>query len=177
MKNKIVWRKPSNEVLSAYQRTYIDKVPAGDLIGILYSNGQITLQLLQNISKEERSYVYAMGKWNIAEILVHIIDTERIFAYRALRIARGDKTPLPGYEQNDYIQNCNANERDFKEILEEFDSVRKATISLFKSFTNEMLKNSGVSNNMDLTVNEIAYMLAGHEMHHIEVIRKKYLIQ
>lgn len=175
MKNQVIWNKPPDEILTAYQKSYVDKVPAGNLPDILRLNGEKTLELLRNLTETERKYIYADGKWSIAQILVHIIDTERIFAYRALRIARGDKTPLPAFEENDYAKNSNANERDFEEILEEYDCVRKATVSLLKSFTNEMLQNIGVSSNMNVTVNAIIYMLAGHEIHHVKVLKERYL--
>lgn len=175
MKNQVIWNKPPDEILTAYQKSYVDKVPVGNLPDILHLHGEKTLELLHNLTETERKYLYSDGKWSIAQVLVHIIDTERIFTYRALRIARGDKTPLPAFEENNYVQNCNANERSFEEILEEYDCVRKATVSLLKSFTNEMLQNSGVSNNMNVTVNAIAYMLAGHDIHHVEVLKERYI--
>ena len=107
--------------------------------------------------------------------IVHISDSERIFAYRILCISRGDKTPLPGFEENDYANASNADKRNFTDILEEFQSVRHATVTLLKSFTNETLSNRGISNKTDISVHQLVYMLTGHEMHHQKVLKEKYL--
>jgi hypothetical protein len=104
-----------------------------------------------------------------------MIDTERIFSYRILCIARGDKTPLPGYEENDYAQACNADERNFNDIIEEYINVRKSTLSLIKSLKADYLLNQGISNNTPVSVVTLCYILAGHEMHHVNVIKEKYL--
>ena len=171
----ITWAKPNSAELSEYQKTYINLVPAGNILQILENNLQETLKLTANLSKEKLSFRYAEGKWSIPQIIVHIIDSERIFAYRILCIARGDKTPLPGFEENNYAKNSNADSRNFTDILEEFQSVRNATITLLKSFTNETLLHRGITNKTDISVHQIIYMLTGHEMHHQTVLKEKYL--
>ena len=172
---KTNWTKPDASSLSAYQRGYIDLVPAGDLTEILEKNLQNTLLLVSSLGSEKLRFRYAPGKWSIPQILVHMIDTERIFSYRVLRISRGDQTPLPGYEENDYAAASRADERDFKDILEEYSSVRKATLSLFKSLSAEDLLRKGTSNGKEISAGALCYMLAGHEIHHCKVIKDKYL--
>ena len=172
---KTNWTKPDASSLSAYQRGYIDLVPSGDLTEILEKNLQNALSLVSSLGSEKLSFRYAPGKWSIPQILVHMIDTERIFSYRVLRISRGDQTPLPGYEENDYAAASRADERDFKDILEEYSSVRKATLSLFKSLSAEDLLRKGISNGKEISAGALCYMLTGHEIHHCKVIKDKYL--
>lgn len=172
---KITWTKPKSAELTEYQRGYADLVPEGDLCSVLERNAQTTSQRMTSLSPEKLRYRYAEGKWSIPQILVHVIDTERIFAYRILRIARGDKTPLPGYEQDDYAQTCRADERNFRDIVDEFLSVRNATLSLLKSLNDQELSLTGNSNNKEVSVRTLCYMLAGHEIHHLNVINEKYL--
>lgn len=172
---KINWTKPDSGDLSSYQRSYIDLVPEGELMRILENNASITAQLLSSLPPEKLKYRYAEGKWSIPQILVHMIDVERIFSYRILCIARGDKTPLPGFEENDYAKASNADERKFSDILEEYLNVRKATLCLLKSLDNSNLINKGIANNNPVSVLTICFMMAGHEMHHIHVIKEKYI--
>lgn len=171
----ITWTKPNSSELSEYQKTYVNLVPDGNILKTLENNFQETLKLTANLSKEKLNFRYAPGKWSIPELILHICDCERIFAYRILCIARGDKTPLPGFEEDDYAKNSNAAARNFTDILEEFHSVRNATLTLLKSFTNETLSRRGISNKTDISVHQLIYMLTGHEMHHQKVIKGKYL--
>jgi uncharacterized damage-inducible protein DinB len=169
------WTKPDPSEMTSYQRAYADLVPEGDLSLLLENNAKSTSQLMSSLSSEKLKYRYAAGKWSIPQILVHIIDTERIFSYRILRIARGDKTPLPGYEQDDYAKESGADERDFKDIVEEFLNVRRSTVSLLKSLYSKQLLYTGTSNNNPVSVRTLCYMLAGHEIHHIKVVKEKYI--
>jgi DinB family protein len=170
-----IWKKPNSSELTPYMKSYIELVPEGSLPEILEANLDNSLQFLKNITPDKLKSTYAIGKWTIPEIIVHIMDTERVFAYRLLRIARGDKTNLPGYEQDDYVKECYANERDFEEILQEYTNLRRSTISLLKGLSNKLLLRYGNANNMNVTVVQLAYMLTGHEIHHIKVIKEKYL--
>jgi hypothetical protein len=172
---KINWKKPDASELNAYQKGYIDLAPEGDLIVTLENNLEKTLRLIEPLSSKKLKYRYAENKWSIPEIIVHMIDAERVFSYRMLCIARGDKSAFPGYEQDDYVAASAADERDFKNIIEEYVAVRKATLCLLKSFNNEMLNETGTANNTKISVKAISYMLAGHEIHHIKVINEKYL--
>src|ERR1041384_1874877 len=116
------WTKPDPSSLTSYQRGYVDLVPGGDLIALLEKNGKATSRLAASLAPEKLKYRYAEGKWSIPQILVHVTDTERIFSYRILCIARGDKTPLPGFEQDDYAHSSGADERNFSDIIEEFSN-------------------------------------------------------
>jgi uncharacterized damage-inducible protein DinB len=169
------WTKPLPSDLNSYQKSYSDLVSEGDLPAILENNSLAAVKLFSALTPEKLKYRYAPGKWSIPQLLVHIIDTERIFSYRILCVARGDKTPLPGYEENDYAAACNADDREFKDIIEEYVNVRRSSVSLLKSLTNKMLDNRGISNNKDTSVRVLCYVLAGHEIHHLNVIKEKYL--
>lgn len=166
----------STEYAPFYQ-TYITAITdsgKGIVANLQDTLDELLLQL-NCLPKEKENYAYADGKWTIKELLQHIIDTERIFAYRALRIARKDKTPLPGFEQNDYVDNCNASYRDFSVMLEEFALVRRATILLFKSFTDEMLLQQGEMSGNAVTVRALGYICSGHLKHHINIINERYI--
>jgi uncharacterized damage-inducible protein DinB len=115
------------------------------------------------------------GKWSIKEIMVHITDDERIYGYRALRFARNDHTPLPGFEQDGYIAFAGANNRSITDIMEEYEAVRRSTIALFNGLDEEALRRSGVANDSKVTVRALGYHIAGHEMHHINIIKEQYL--
>lgn len=168
--------KPLADEYPAYADIYMVWLPNDGLI-LDHLKAQIdkTKKLVSQIPAEKWKYVYAPGKWTIKEVLVHMIDDERIYAYRALRIGRGDTTPLPGFEQNDYVPYSKANHRSVDSILKEYTSVRKATLSLFKNFSEEDLLRRGTANNTSVTVRALLYHLAGHELHHLHIIRQKYL--
>jgi len=168
--------KPQQGEYNPYAEMYIKLLPDdGLLLKHLERNFKKTKSFILSIPRNKLDYRYAPGKWNIKEILVHIIDDERIYAYRALRIARNDKTPLPGFEQDDYVPFSRANERRLKDIFEEFETVRKATISLLKSFKEEDFLRMGFANNHGVSVRALAYHLAGHELHHVNIIKERYL--
>lgn len=159
-----------------YADMYMKWVPGdGRILEHLKARVEKTKKFVSGLSKKQWKTVYAPGKWSIPEILVHIIDDERIYSYRALRIGRGDMTPLPGFEQNDYVPFSRANERSADAILEEYASVRKATLSLFKSFSEEDLLRKGIANGNPVTVRALLYHLAGHELHHLRIIKERYL--
>jgi hypothetical protein len=118
--------------------------------------------------------IYAPGKWTIREAIQHCIDTERIMSYRALRIARNDKTPLPGFDENEYALNTTASYRHLEELLDEYDIVRASTHALFQSFNEEMLGHSGQASQIDITVGSLGFMIIGHSIHHMNVIKERY---
>ncbi len=128
-----------------------------------------------NIPANKVSYRYEHGKWNIKEMLQHIIDTERIFAYRALRIARHDKTPLAGFDEKSYAAAVNADERTWEDLLQEFLAVRKSTDLLLQSFTKDQLQQSGTTNGEPNTVEALCFLVFGHILHHINVLKERYL--
>ena len=168
--------KPLMGEFPAYASMYIDLLPDdGNVLLHLKGNLDQTKTLVSSLSEEKLLYRYAKDKWTIKEVLVHIIDDERIYAYRALRFARNDKTVLPGFEQDDFARNSGANDRSIENILEEYEAVRQATITLFNGLEDQALLRSGVANNNPVTVRALAYHIAGHELHHINIIRNRYL--
>lgn len=158
-----------------YYQSYIDLAADIDIVRGLEHNLSTVLAFYSSIPSELHNYAYAEGKWTIKDILLHIIDTERIFAYRALRIARKDFTPLAGFEQDDYVISAEASQRSLVNIMEEYKSVRLATIALFKTFNENSLTLIGVANNSPISVRAIGYILTGHENHHNLVIKNRYL--
>jgi uncharacterized damage-inducible protein DinB len=170
-------KKPEPGEYPAYAAMYIDRLPDdGLLLQHLEDNFQVVKELILSLPEEKLLYRYAPGKWTIKEILVHIIDDERIYSYRALRFARNDSTPLPGFEQDDFTKYSNANKRDLGNIFEEYEAVRKATITLFNGLDEEVLTRYGTADGKKATVRALAYHIAGHELHHISIIKEKYLV-
>lgn len=168
--------KPQEGEYAPYAIVYINLVPDDQrVLQHLQDNFSVVQALVSYLSDEQLHYSYAPGKWTIKEVLVHMIDTERIFAYRALRIARNDKTPLPGFEENDYAPESKANNRDIVSIMEEYEAVRKATIALFNSFEVDMLTRTASVNGNAVSVRALANMIVGHELHHINVMKERYL--
>jgi uncharacterized damage-inducible protein DinB len=134
-----------------------------------------TQDLIRSLSPEKLSYRYVEGKWTIKEVLVHISDDERIYAYRALRFARKDTTELPGFEQDAYASYSGANDREIEDILSELATVRQATISLFEGCNDRSLLRVGIADGKVMSVRAAAYHIAGHEMRHLNIIKERYL--
>ncbi|MCM3123209.1 DinB family protein [Mesobacillus sp. AQ2] len=168
-------KRPDLEEFPVYMRSYVQLIPEGDIIQIL--NGQMasTQEIFSAVTEKQAEYRYAEGKWTLSEVLGHLTDTERIMNYRILRIARGDKSPLMGFDENEYVQEASFNERPIADLLEDYQNVRRATISLLKGLPQKSLQNKGNANGFEVTVETIAYMIAGHELHHIKIIQEKYL--
>ncbi|MBP4142600.1 DinB family protein [Flavobacterium sp. I-SCBP12n] len=133
------------------------------------------IRFVQNIPMDKFDFRYAEGKWTIKEIIQHVIDTERIFAYRALRISRNDQTPLPGFDENNYVNNTQANTRSIQHLLTELSAVRHSNIYLFKSFSNEQLERTGIASNAGISVRAIGFIMIGHQKHHQRVFEERYL--
>jgi len=154
---------------------YIRKVPGVDFMAVLRENLIATPTMLNKWSQDEWNFRYEVGKWSLKEVILHIIDTERIFAYRALRFARHDQTPLQGFEQDDYIPYLEADNRSARSIVEEYKTTRTATISMFKSFSDEMMLYNGIAGGNNLNALAVGFIIAGHEIHHIDIINEHYL--
>jgi uncharacterized damage-inducible protein DinB len=155
---------------------YIDLLPDdGKLLTHLSDNFENTETLVRSLSAEQLLFRYAENKWSVKEVLVHIVDDERIYAYRALRFARNDKTELPGFDQDPFALYSGADQRPIESIMEEYEAVRMATIALYESFTDEALLRKGIANKSEATVRALGYHIAGHELHHINLIRNVYL--
>jgi hypothetical protein len=155
--------------------SYIALVPEGDIIQTLERQIEDSLSLFRSISSDKANFRYAPDKWSVKQLLGHLIDSERIFSYRALRFARNDQTPLPGYEQNDYVRYADFDSRNLGEMTEEFATVRRATIQLFRPLNETEWMRRGKANENEVSVRALAYITAGHELHHIEVLRTRYL--
>ncbi|QCR21042.1 DinB family protein [Pontibacter sp. SGAir0037] len=148
---------------------------AGELLAGLEASKEYIAGMVQGLSEEQLNFRYQPEKWSVKEVLVHMIDTERIFAYRALRFARQDKTELAGFDQDNYVVPSKAKDRAVSSILAEYAAVRQATIELFKSFDEEMLLQEGIANKNPVTVRAIGYIILGHEMHHLNILQQRYL--
>ncbi|MFZ1082033.1 MAG: DinB family protein [Candidatus Kryptoniota bacterium] len=169
--------KPQPGEYDPYAIMYIKLLPDDGLVlKHLQENGEAIKEFFLSIPKEKLEYRYAPDKWTIKEILLHMIDDERIYTYRALRFARADTTPLPGFDQEPYAANSGANERTIEDLVEEFQTVRKATLSFFTYLPEEALIRGGKANEHHVTVRALLYQLAGHELHHKNVIKEKYLL-
>ncbi|TGD59611.1 DinB family protein [Flavobacterium humi] len=158
-----------------YYSLYIDQVEEEDCIEALEENMTDFVQFIEDIPSEKHEYRYQPEKWSIKEIVQHIIDAERIFAYRALRFARFDKTPVPGFEENDYVPVSESDKREMSDLLQEFLLVRKSTIKLFESFSEGMLSNKGTASGHEIKVLALGFIISGHAIHHQKVIRERYL--
>jgi DinB family protein len=167
-------RPAEGEFLPYYER-YIALVPEGDVLSTLEAQMTETQSLLRALPASSSTYRYAPGKWSVNEVIGHLIDSERIFAARALRFARNDATPLPGFEQDDYVRNSKFDAYPVAELASEFDSVRRATVFLFRHLEEPAWMRRGIANNAEVSVRALAYIIAGHELHHREILRSRYL--
>jgi len=158
-----------------YYQTYINLVPDGDILKILEEQLSETTSLLVGISDEQALFRYAPGKWSVKEVLGHIADTERIMSYRLLSIARGETAALPGYDDMLYVQNAKFESQSMDELLQNFSAIRKSTIHLLKSLSQEALLRRGNANGFEVSARAIAFIIAGHERHHRNIVRDRYL--
>ena len=163
------------ESIPPFYKNYVKQIEETDMIQALRISGHRMLELVHFIKKEKADFRYEEGKWSIRELLCHIIDAERIFAYRALTFARNDKTNLPGFDENAYAPEANAAGRSLKKIADEMAHLRVSTIDMFESFAPEMLARKGMANSNELSVASLAFIIAGHETHHRKVLMERYL--
>ncbi|HEY6160515.1 MAG TPA: DinB family protein [Bacteroidia bacterium] len=167
--------RPGKSEYPEFFEQYIKLVPGDRVMKKLQDSILDLQQILSNIPEEFENFSYAPGKWTIKDVVGHIIDTERIMAYRALRFARNDKVELPGYDQDIYAPHAGYNKRTLYDIAHEFGLVRESNLILFRNFDEEALARKGRANNWDMTVRSLIYVTSGHELHHLDVLRKKYL--
>jgi DinB superfamily len=163
----------SDEYAPAY-RAYVTKVPAGNVVELLERQGAATAALLAGVTPDRARYRYAPGKWSVTEIIGHLSDAERIFAYRALRIARCDETPLPGFNENAYTPAGEFDRRELPDVAHELALVRAGTVALFRGLPDEAWSRRGTASNHPVSVRAMAHIIAGHELHHLEVLRTRY---
>ena len=162
---------------AAYYAMYINPIEknGNSIIENLKDSQTKFEELFRQLSVDKQDFAYAEGKWTTKELIQHIIDTERVFCYRALCFARNDKTPLPGFDQDLFVSNDNANDRNFIDLLDEMNTLRNSTIQLYKSFTEEALQRIGNASGNDMSVRALGYLFSGHQLHHLKVFKERYL--
>lgn len=165
---------PDPSTLPSFYSGYVAHVAHLTLMDALNHSHEQLRKFFQSVPEEKGLHAYAPGKWTVKEVLCHIQDAERIFAYRALRFARNDQTELPGFDEVKYTPESNAHARTLKQLIDELERLRTTTIDLFASFTPEMFKRTGIANNNLVSVMNLGYIIAGHEMHHLEVLKSRY---
>ncbi|MEM8848188.1 MAG: DinB family protein [Bacteroidota bacterium] len=158
-----------------YYGNYIALSSKGSLLEELKLGATEFQDFVSSIPGDKMNYSYELGKWTIAELLLHLIDAERVFQHRAFRFARNDKTPLPGFEQDDYVPETTAEMRTKEAILDEFEAVRNSSIQLFSSFNDDTLKRMGKASGSPMSVRALGRVICGHQIHHFDIIRKRYL--
>ena len=167
--------RPETTEFAEYYAGYISKVPGGDILQFLQQQLATTSDVLRSIPEAKGDFRYESGKWSIKELLGHIIDAERVFAYRALVFARNDATPLPGFDQDPWSQHANYAHLELGDIAAEFDAVRRSTIHLFRHLDPPAWSRKGIANKNGMTVRAAAFIIAGHAQHHLDVLNSRYL--
>ncbi|HEY6338406.1 MAG TPA: DinB family protein [Candidatus Sulfotelmatobacter sp.] len=173
----LVIARPQASEYAPYYDRYISLIHDNDILTTLDQQRRQMVQLLSGVSEADGDFRYAPEKWSAKEVLGHVCDTERIFAYRALRISRGDSTPIEGFEQDDYVKNGPFARRPFADAIEDYIAVRRATISLLRSLEEPAWSRRGTANKNEVTVRAIAYLIAGHEVHHRRILEQKYFVR
>ena len=171
---KIALARPEPGEYPPFYETYVSKVTGGDVIAQLESQRLQTAQLFAASTERDGNFRYAPDKWTIKEVVGHLSDSERIFSYRALRVARGDQTALPGFEQDDYVKNGNFAEQSLADLVQEYGLVRISTLALLRSLSADAWGRRGTASNNPITVRALAFIIAGHELHHREILKERY---
>ncbi len=166
---------PESDEFDSYYQRYVSLVNDGNIISTLKNQIAETTDLLNKIDAEKADFRYAPEKWSVKELVGHVIDTERIFAYRALRIARGDQTPIEGYEQDDYIKNAEFAKCSLVDLAEELSLIRRANVLMFQNLSQTAWHRRGTANGKEISVRALAYILAGHEIYHVNILKERYL--
>ncbi|NIO00715.1 MAG: DUF664 domain-containing protein [Candidatus Latescibacteria bacterium] len=175
MPNKFIGHRPEKKEYFEFYDRYVKLVPEGDIVAILREQLQTTLELLRGVPQEKVDHRYAPGKWTLKEVVGHVIDMEWVFSYRALSFARCKTPPLPGVDQEEFMSGANFSARAMSDLMQELQHLRSANILLFDSFDETILDRTGIASDCRFTVRSIAYIIAGHEKHHMEVLSEKYL--
>lgn len=170
----LTFERPAPGTYGAFYHKYIALVPDGDLRRLLPVIFDANFRAMRTITAEQERFRYASDKWSIREMVGHMVDTERVMSYRALRIARGDKTPLPGFDENAFTATARYDDLPLEQILGELMAVHAATILLFENMANEAWDNIGTASNHAIGVRALAYIIAGHELHHMNLLKERY---
>jgi hypothetical protein len=166
--------RPASEEFNPFYERYVNLVPEGDFMQLLTQQLKETTDLFRHVTDGQGEYRYAPDKWSLKEVIGHMSDTERVMSYRLLRIARGDKTPLAGFDENDFVRGASFSLRSVQDLLEEFAAVRKSTLHLLYGLTDEAWKRQGIVKDAGITVLALAAIIAGHELHHRKVLEERY---
>jgi hypothetical protein len=158
-----------------YAQKYIDLIEGDDIISILHQTSKEMSDVINSFPQNKGDYSYAAGKWTLKQVIGHLCDTDRIFAYRALAIARGEKQPLPAFDQDLYVNNGNFNSKSLADISYEYRLLRESNLLLFRSFDKSVYQNRGIAAGFEVSVLGIMFMIAGHQRHHINILKEKYL--
>lgn len=167
--------RPDETEFAPHYAAYVSRVPDGDIIETLRSQVDATISLARSLAEEKGARRYAPGKWSVREVLGHLADTERIMAYRALRVARGDATPLAGFDENAFVENARFDERTLSSLADDLAVARQATLALLAPLNDAEFRRSGSANGAPVTVRALAWIIAGHERHHLAMLRERYL--
>lgn len=167
--------RPEKNEYAEFYADYVALVEEADVISALQKQPPDLGELLAGISEEKENYRYAVGKWSVREMLGHIVDAERVFSYRALRISRGDETPLAGFEENFYVAHSDFSNITLADTLEELSLLRRSNVLLFKNLTGEMWRRTGTASGATVSVSALAYIMVGHVRHHINILQSRYL--
>ena len=167
-------RRPNQDEYAPYFQRYLDNVPEDDILAALRAQMEETSARLRKLDEEKAQFRYAPGKWTIKQVVGHMGDTERILAYRALSIARGDTSPLPGYDEDSYVRGANFDSWPFADLVDSLTIVRRANIMMFSHLPDEAWSRRGVANDSPTTPLGLAFTILGHERHHLKVLREKY---
>jgi hypothetical protein len=168
--------RPEPGEYAPYYDRYVSLIQGNDILTTLDEQRRQTVLLLSGWGETDGNFRYAPGKWNAKEVIGHVNDTERIFAYRALRIARGDQTPMEGFEQDDYVRNGPFATRALSDLIEDYIAVRRATLSLLRNLDETAWQRRGIANKNEISVRALAYIIAGHELHHRRILEEKYFV-
>lgn len=167
--------RPDIEKVPAFYLGYVEYVKDMDLLDALRHAAKVAQQTVPYIPEEKGEFRYAEGKWSVKEVLNHMMDAERVFAYRALRFSRNDRTPLQPFDENEYAPEANAHGRNIQQLNREMKRLRETTIDLFTSFSPEMIEREGTASGKTLSVKNLGYIIAGHDLHHLKILRERYL--
>ena len=167
--------RPDSAEYAPYYARYVEQVPEGDVVATLRQQAEEMQALLAGLPPSRGGHRYAPDKWTVREVLGHLVDCERIFTYRALRIARGDKTPLASFDQNEFVRNADSDRRTIADLADELRALRQATVALFATLSPEAWSRTGTASDVAVSVRGLAFIVAGHTRHHLTILRERYL--
>ena len=171
-----IMNRPETSEFAPYYNTYVSLIEGDNVLSVLDAQSAELRAIFLDMPEEKGTFAYESGKWTIKELLSHIIDGERIFAYRILRVSRGDTTPIEGFEQDDYIATSNANNRTFADMLDEFELNRRGNILMVKNIDDEASKLMGTASSVPVSARALTYIMAGHVTHHLTIFKNRYLV-